>query len=547
MKRFYKCTALLVSFGLFFSCKDQLDFQNPNQPGLGSAQSESGIISLAQGGVYINGFKELKYYDGIPGYFWSGAIGFHELMADVIGEEAANVYGNQIGCPEYIILDDGSKLNNPNSPSQQITLIREINVNSNAGQNPLFYEWAYMYALNNASNNVLALVDQVPFAGDAETKKNTVKAWAYWWKGFAYSRIGSIYYAGLVNDAVNGTNGKYVTKEAVIAEADANFDKASALLAALTANEAYTSTLGRLIPSINQTGKGGILTPAMWIHSINTMKARNILVNTLAKDMTAAQWNAILALTNEGVNATDYVFTGRSNENGDFISATAGTVAAKATGNPGSGTTYKISERLIQDFKPGDKRLANNFTMLASPWRGESSRGNAFNTRYQLLNGGNGLEDVLVLSSREVGEYELYLASTYEENTLMKAEAKMYTGDINGALGLIDEIRTAQGAGLAPVAGTGLTLEAAKEELRRERRVVLPFRGLSFYDARRWGVIYDISQGGGRTNAVVIDQTGKLNTKATINYNYLDYWDVPDNELVYNPASEDSAPVRNPK
>jgi hypothetical protein len=129
----------------------------------------------------------------------------------------------------------------------------------------------------------------------------------------------------------------------------------------------------------------------------------------------------------------------------------------------------------------------------------------------------------------------------------MKAEARIYTGDIEGGLQLIDGIRTLQGAGLAPVAGTGLSLEAAKEELRRERRVVLPFRGLSFYDARRWGVIDDISQGGGRTNAVVVDQSGNLNTNATINYNYLDYWDVPDNELVYNVPAAGSAPTRNPK
>jgi starch-binding outer membrane protein, SusD/RagB family len=263
--------------------------------------------------------------------------------------------------------------------------------------------------------------------------------------------------------------------------------------------------------------------------------------------MTATQWNEILTLTNDGIKPDDMVFTGRSNENGDFISSNNGTVAAKATGDPSGGITYKISERLIQDFKPGDKRLENNFAQLANPWRGESSRGNIFNTRYQLLDGGKGLAGVVVLGNQGVGEYELYLAGTYEENALMQAEAKLYTNDIEGGLQLIDAIRTSQGAGLAPVAGTALSLADAKEELRRERRVVLPFRGLSYYDARRWGVIDDVSQGGGRTGAIVIDQTGKLNTNATINYNYLDYWDVPDNELVYNPAAAGSAPVKNPK
>jgi hypothetical protein len=32
---------------------------------------------------------------------------------------------------------------------------------------------------------------------------------------------------------------------------------------------------------------------------------------------------------------------------------------------------------------------------------------------------------------------------------------------------------------------TGLTLAQAKEELRKERRIALALRGLSFYDARR--------------------------------------------------------------
>jgi hypothetical protein len=139
------------------------------------------------------------------------------------------------------------------------------------------------------------------------------------------------------------------------------------------------------------------------------------------------------------------------------------------------------------------------------------------------------------------------MASTHEESELTKAEAKLYTGDVDGGLQIIDGIRTLQGAALDPVAGTGLSLEAAREELRRERRVVLPFRGLSFYDARRWGVINDIAQGGGCTGAVVVDQAGKLNTNATINYNFLDYWDVPDNKLAYNPPAAGSAPTRNPK
>ena len=41
-----------------------------------------------------------------------------------------------------------------------------------------------------------------------------------------------------------------------------------------------------------------------------------------------------------------------------------------------------------------------------------------------------------------------------------------------------------------------LTLAQAMQKLVQERRVALVFRGLSFYDSRRWGWSYDISNGG---------------------------------------------------
>ena len=129
----------------------------------------------------------------------------------------------------------------------------------------------------------------------------------------------------------------------------------------------------------------------------------------------------------------------------------------------------------------------------------------------------------------------------------MKAEALINTSQLDQGLAIIDAIRNLQGAGLPVVSGTGLTLAQAKEELRRERRIVCAFRGLSFYDARRWKLIDPISQGGGRTGAVALKNTGAVSTNATLEYNYLDYWDVPGNELTYNPAEGSSVPVVNLK
>lgn len=85
------------------------------------------------------------------------------------------------------------------------------------------------------------------------------------------------------------------------------------------------------------------------------------------------------------------------------------------------------------------------------------------------------------------------------------------------------------------------------EEIRKERRISLIWRALGFYDARRMGITDDVSLGGGRANAVVLsaatDGSTIVNTKAFINYNYLPYWDVPQNELDFN-ANVGSTPVK---
>ncbi|CAN5212158.1 hypothetical protein BH09BAC6_BH09BAC6_02430 [soil metagenome] len=530
------------------SCKKELDVRNPNSPTVQSAATESGVISLAQGGVYINGFKTLKYGDGIFGQFWSGAIGFHSMMGDEIGAEAANGYINQIGCPDYVVLDDGSKVVNPNAPAKQHDMLRAINLNGNQGQNPMFYEWAYMYELNNVCNNILQIAAKATYTGDAAAKLATLQAWAYWWKGFAYAHIGSMYYAGLIVNTPGITNGGYVTKEAIINESNANLDKAASLLSKITNADAYTAVLGKLIPDFCQVGNGGVLTPAEWIENINTFKARNILVNTPVASMTNAQWTSILTLTNSGIKLGDHVFTGRSNATGDFLDPTSGTISAKTTASAAGGNTYKLSERFVQDFKAGDKRLAN--VLQTKVWIGNADRGNSFNTRYTLVDAGTAANfpaGVIQFSNRNVGGYELFLAGSYDENELMKAEAKLYLSDIAGALASIDNVRSSQGAGLAAIAGTTSDPAVVKEELRKERRIGLAFRGLAFYDARRWGVINDITAGGGRTKTIIVDNNAKVNTNASINYNFLAYWDVPDNDLAYNQPVAGSAPVNNPK
>ena len=281
MKKYIVFVLALALSGIPYSCKKQLDVKNPNQPTPESAKTESGIIALAQGGTYFNGLGAgpLKY-GGFNGSFWNDPVSYHDLMGDVIGVEAANQYINQWSCPDWVIIDNGTKILDPNSPNRQILTLRQINQNANASDNPIYYEWAYMYALIGSSNTVLSLVDNITFTGDAATKKATIKAWAYWWKGYAYSRIGSFYYAGLINDNPSGTNNNYVTKEKIIDEANANFDKCAAALGAASNTGDYNTVLGKIIPDFFQVGIGKVPSVAEWKRNINTMKARNILVNT---------------------------------------------------------------------------------------------------------------------------------------------------------------------------------------------------------------------------------------------------------------------------
>jgi len=532
-----------VSLGMT-ACKKQLEISNTNQPTPQSAQSETGVISLGQGSIYRNGFYDLKYSDGVYGRFWSGATGFLELMGDEIGAEAANAYMNQIGCPNKVTLDNGTVVTNPSSINTQYGILRAININASQGSNATFYEWAYMYNMITAANTVLDITSNTTFSGaGAATKKATVQAWAYWWKGYAYAHIGTLYYAGLIQNATTpsaSTNGNYVTKDAIIAESNSNFDKAAAALATATSTTDYNAVVGGLVPSFLQKGRGGILSTAMWIRNINTMKARNILLNTTKAAMTATQWQAVLTLVNNGINSTDLIFTGRTDANGDFL----GTTIADKIQSTGSATgTYKLSERLVQEFRTGDKRKDNNVFTLTAIGIFNTDRGNSFNTRYSIKSGGNGLAGVVTWSNTSAGANEITLAGTYEENELMKAEALIQTAQIDLGVQSINNVRTYQGAGLTAL-GAGMTQAAAYEELRSERRIALAWKGLSFFDARRWDIIDPTKS---RTGCVVISAAGALNTNATINYGFLDYWDVPDNELAYNPAASGSAPVKNPK
>ncbi len=551
MKKIKIYTLVAVMFTLLgsASCKKDLDVKNPNQPTLDQASNEPGIIALSLGSVYTSGFNgvDLSTLNPLGDSFFMLALSYHELLADNISSQNANQNYNIINLPDYLIDDNGLKTINQSPHKKNV---RINNTRDKRGTNAFYYEWAYMYALNNGMNAVLKTANSVKFSGDAVSRLKTIQAWAYWWKGFAYARLGSIYYAGLITDVPGGTNNMYVSHTALIAESNRCFNLAITTLASVTSIPDYTTVLTKLIPAFLQTGNGGVLTPAQWTHNINTMLARNILVNAKTTSLSSTDWASISSLTAAGIQAGDPVFIGKTSAANPFFSLTGGATVLTTVGD-NSASNFKISERLIQEYKAGDNRMSENF---ARQQYLNSVGGLLSSTRYQLVSAGNSipapvgtnLPSYILGDYKTPGNYQLFIAGSYEENELMKAESAIYTGQTDAGLTSVDNVRKYQGAGLPAVSGTGLTMAQALEELRRERRVALIFRGTAFYDARRWGVIYDITQGGGRTGAVVLSSTGVLSMNATINYNFLDYWDVPADESAINTPGTGSAAIVNP-
>ena len=439
------------------ACKKQLDVKDPNDPTFsGNVNSESGLAAYAKGGIYWNGFN---YGDGWLGdSYFSLPWGYHELMGDVIGGgQGSNNQTTTMGVPDKFQADpaDASTVFTNTSP-QALGIIRGFNTTAASANanNALYYEWVNMYAMINSCNLTMENLAGIPLSTD---KASTVKAWCYWWKGFAYAQLGTLYYAGLVVDKSNTIVNKYVSQGALIVESNKQLNLAMTTLKAISNQADYTTMLTELIPTQNQVGLGKTLTPTQWISTINTMLARNILLNhlspfvnsnaaaTITKStipvMATADWQSIITLCGQGIKSGDNVFTGRTSASNSYFSASGGSVAG-ITAFSNQSTTYKVSERLVQEFKTGDKRRAN-FSAANGTFYGDA---NTNSTRWTLVDGVTaGLTGIPILGTRQAGKLEIYIGPTYEENQLMLAEADIRTGSIEAGLSIIDNIRTYQG------------------------------------------------------------------------------------------------------
>lgn len=559
MRKIVLFFSLMIIMMIGPSCKKSMLQQiNPNQPNLTSLTTEEGITSFALG-IFE------KWLAPVPNEGNVNIMVVAWARQSILGDETFCPYGNYgfrwTDQVYSITLPNGTVIINPNGKEQKPQL-QGFNSRQAGENNAFVYEWEVNSFLIAQSNLLLQSLDNpaLTFSGDANTKRNTLKAWAYWWKGYGYSRIGSAYIAGVINNspADGNTSDHFVDRTEVIAEANKNFESCASILLTLPNSADYNAMMQAIVPSIFYTGlpvldlKNGIVAPDMWLRQVYTYEARNSLVNKKVKDMTAADWAQLQTLTAKGIRKEDNIFVYALDAN--LINDLNGQFAGQ--GSPyamfGTGSQYLFtSERLIQDFKPGDQRFVKGFAQLPpSDWNVNiRGRGLQFGNRYDPVS----IEDGGLYASNDNSGI-INIAGTWDENALMTAEAKIRSGgDVEGGLQLIDAVRLAQGAELAPVAGKGLSQVQAIEELRRERRIGLLLRGLAFYDARRWGITDPVSAGGGRNGAIVLIPPDALGLPGTsppqplpciMDYRYMDYWDVPQNELDFNNPGAGSVPVK---
>jgi hypothetical protein len=556
-----KIIYLIIPILMLGACKkDLLQLNNPNQPTPGSLTTEGGIDAFAMG-------EYLKWIADPPG---DGATNIFEIaffMESGMGDEDFIPYSNYGGRfpantdTVYIPAPYNIKYGNL-SGFNQVGILRSKNSRSSGDANSILYEWSVDYFMNAQANQLLAALNNpaLQLSGDAATKKALLQAWAYYWKGFSYSRLGSIYLSALVNDQpANGlTDSVFVPHDQMITTANTNFDKAVALLSGITANADYQTTFKAIIPSFNLNTQ--IITPAMWIRLIHTYEARNFLVNHKVATMSANDWTTVANLAATGMVQGDFPFEWGMAPGGINDLSNQNSLSANNVLNAGfwfhpyalhtaaGGQLTYVSERLIQDFQPGDSRLNKNFYLLDAPAVNVLNRGIMFGTRWgakEVDSGGN------YASSDHKGVVPI--SPTWEENSLMIAEAKIASGsDINGGLVIIDQVRASQGSNLPPLGGTGINQAAAAEQLRSERRVALYLRGLAWFDLRRLGMNPAVGAGGGRANANVLVPANVLGganpttlLPCLVSYNFVDYWDVPQNELDFNPAAAGSSQIKN--
>ena len=520
MKSLLNKAALLIALSFVVSCQDNIldtdiDPVDNNLPSTASLNNVDGLTTFSKG-VYDflasdDVFESVGAELESPMLFFT--YGYHETMGDVMCMPWGNFGGRWVNQTTSVTLDDGTVVLPPaGGPQPGEIAIR--NTRAAGSDNPTQYEWRDMYGLIVQSNTVAEALDNLE-ADDAT--KDAFRAWSLWWRAYGYHRLGSMYEQGLINDQglisnpTSEPNTNFVSNSELINKSNTLLTELETLLNGVTDAATFDTRftglqLAYLTSKVNLAGLQ---------ENVNSLRVRNLVYNTPVGSMTAADWNQVITLANNGVSGNANAFIMQSESSFIDNNWMPGQV---------TGFWYFPSDRLLQDINAGDLRLELYFE---PDFDFPNPRGRGI--QYGASRFWN--DNTPIVSSNPLGA-TMYYAGNFEENQLFLAEAKVRTNDIEGGLAHLDAVRTLQASGLAATVGTGLTQDQALEEIRKERRLALIMRAVSFYDARRYGVA-----AGSRTGARVLDENGNVNTNATINYGYLEYWPVPAFETDFNPIS----------
>src|ERR1044071_6022186 len=204
---------------LLGSCKkSELQQENPNQPSPNSSlTTEGGLIAYGAGILQ-------RSIVPVPNSGNSNILTVALTNHSIMGDEEFLPYGNfafrWVNQVYRVTLPSGTVITNPFGETQQASL-QGFNSRQSADLNAFQYEWQVCYFFISQANTILNALDNpaISYTGNAATKKATLKAWAYWWKGFSYSRLGSMYLSGIINNdpGTGVTNANFVDHNALIA------------------------------------------------------------------------------------------------------------------------------------------------------------------------------------------------------------------------------------------------------------------------------------------------------------------------------------------
>lgn len=513
MKLLYKFNASLIALLLVgMACDNALDVNNPNEPTPNIVLSEEGLKRQATG-----------MYDAGDGWLEWIVWQYHEHMGDNSVSPWINYnFLRYNGNIELIVYNDGSEwspVNQSTDGRRQEEWLDFINDRNNSAGG-YEQEWAWAYQVQNEANIMLdALEKGVSFLGGdaaATQKAGAYKAWAHFWKGYAYSRVGLLHSQGLiVNETISSTNNDYVSRQEIIAESQRQFDLA------LETISSFDAIATDVVPAIFPTN----LTSSSMEQNINTLKARNILLSKFRNELTNADFTEIRTLAQNGLTSNAGAFL-IDTDNATFLNTvTYPWRMANFWSAP--------SARLVQVMsKNGDARSARFVNNGFATFQNRVTQPNV-NTPWFAL---------APYASVNTGESPMYFVSA-EENELMLAEAELGLGNPAAAAVHINNVRNMplQQAGLPDL------VTATEQDLRDERRAALFMRGLAFYDARRFNELKPRAEGGGVSGVWVYrldanTQQLVLEDNSTIYYDFVEFWDVPEAETDFNSIPGEQTP-----